>query len=712
VRFVIHHSMPKSLEAFQQESGRAGRDGQPAHSVLFFTYADKKSIEFMIKRPDENGMPKSLDQVRSNMKKLYQMVSYCENNVDCRRVQLLHHFDEHFDPADCGGRCDNCRSTLPGCTRDVTKEAQAILRIVRHIFQKDAKKCRAQTIADVFRGSKSKNVAEFVDLPDYNSGKGLTVSDAERLLHQMILEGFLEEYSVQSVNSQFPTDMTYIKIGPEAESLMQHSEQSGAFTMTFRKKAVSSNTGTATAGSAASGRCGSILDSMGKSSSGSSKRGTVVDLASGVKPARPKVLHPLQLASAPSSRASLTGGSAARAVLAEGMPSRSRAGSPSVSAAHAFDVDDCGVIDVEQSASRKTTSTSKKKSPAKSKAKGLSSGASVASASSSSAAAASGPPTIIELDGSSDAASDDVDDDEEDMPLPVVVPRARPPLHATVGAAGAMGLDRFARSRGAPAAASASSPSTARAPATQVMGEDSGGPPSSSAQDVLTDDALTYELSELLKEARQHAAEIQDQSVWSICNNLALEDVVRKLPCNKEQLARCQGFGLAKAANYALTFLPIIHNFIVQHDIPLPPTHQVPLSVYKSHNKNPPPHAMAVGPAASVDAAPMQLAPVFRAAAAASAAPLQKSAFIGGSATRAGGYQLPLQQGSAPRSSVSASSGSKAAHTSPHFVRSGESSNAPGDKRRHRETFEQLFGQDDDDLEDLENARPAKRRSS
>jgi superfamily II DNA helicase RecQ len=75
VRFVIHHSMPKSLEAFMQESGRAGRDGAPAHSVLFYTYADKKHLEWMIKqRSDENALPKSPDVIRSNMKKLYQMV--------------------------------------------------------------------------------------------------------------------------------------------------------------------------------------------------------------------------------------------------------------------------------------------------------------------------------------------------------------------------------------------------------------------------------------------------------------------------------------------------------------------------------------------------------------------------------------------------------------------------------------------------------------
>jgi hypothetical protein len=77
-------------------------------------------------------------------------------------VQLLQHFDEHFDRGDCGGQCDNCRNTAPASTRNVTGEAQAILRIVRKLSEKE-NKCRAGTISEVFRGSKGKAAAEFVE---------------------------------------------------------------------------------------------------------------------------------------------------------------------------------------------------------------------------------------------------------------------------------------------------------------------------------------------------------------------------------------------------------------------------------------------------------------------------------------------------------------------------------------------------------------------
>ena len=89
-------------------------------------------------------------------------VSYCENNVECRRVQILHHFDEEFDGAHCNKSCDNCCVSVSGSTRDVTAEAQAVVRIVQHMNSKHAQ-CRQAIVGEVFRASKSKACASFTE---------------------------------------------------------------------------------------------------------------------------------------------------------------------------------------------------------------------------------------------------------------------------------------------------------------------------------------------------------------------------------------------------------------------------------------------------------------------------------------------------------------------------------------------------------------------
>jgi superfamily II DNA helicase RecQ len=85
----------------------------------------------------------------------FLQVSYCENNVECRRVQLLDHFGEKFDRADCQTGCDNCANPAAASSRDVTAEAQAIARIAQHIISHNAQ-CRHNVLSEVFRGSKGK----------------------------------------------------------------------------------------------------------------------------------------------------------------------------------------------------------------------------------------------------------------------------------------------------------------------------------------------------------------------------------------------------------------------------------------------------------------------------------------------------------------------------------------------------------------------------
>lgn len=108
VRFVIHASIPKSIEGYYQESGRAGRDMENADCVLLYNYADMHRI----KRVMELDKP-AYEVHKQNMENLLKMVSFCENNTDCRRAIQLNYFGEIFNRQKCiankSTTCDNCQ---------------------------------------------------------------------------------------------------------------------------------------------------------------------------------------------------------------------------------------------------------------------------------------------------------------------------------------------------------------------------------------------------------------------------------------------------------------------------------------------------------------------------------------------------------------------------------------------------------------------------
>ena len=198
VRFVIHSSMPNSFESYYQEMGRAGRDGNESKCLLFYSPGDRKSIEFLVSTTnlDKNKLSESL-------RKITQMVDYCEEQFMCRRVMALEYFDEKFDSKDCNSMCDNCNKNLSCVQKDFTKESLTILNFVKNCSDKLLKITISQSI-DYLIG---KNVKQHMSWPANDKNKGALIKISpeiiKKIFRKIILLGYINEYLVNTGNNVY-----------------------------------------------------------------------------------------------------------------------------------------------------------------------------------------------------------------------------------------------------------------------------------------------------------------------------------------------------------------------------------------------------------------------------------------------------------------------------------------------------------------------------
>jgi len=180
VRFVAHVDLPKSLEGYYQETGRAGRDGEAADAWLCYGLGDVVLLKQMIEQSEAGEERKRLER-----RKLDQLLGYCES-MQCRRQVLLASFGETY-PQECGN-CDNCLH--PAATWDATEAAQKALSCVYRSGQRFG----VNHIIDVLRGSESEKIRQcgHDQLTTYGIGRDLDAGTWRSVFRQLVSSGLLE----------------------------------------------------------------------------------------------------------------------------------------------------------------------------------------------------------------------------------------------------------------------------------------------------------------------------------------------------------------------------------------------------------------------------------------------------------------------------------------------------------------------------------------